>query len=108
MTKIVELFKLLLLDVMIDPFPHKAPKNYWYETEEYKRNVLRIVLWCNKIFDYNGGKKTKTVWGFYNKKTRQFFAPKNYNTVGELVDIRSTTPWTAMQINLTPLERCFL
>ena len=93
---------------MIDPFHHKAPKNYYYGVEEYKRNYVRIVLFCNRKFDYNNGKVTKTVWGFQNTKTKEFYAPINYDKIGDLVDISSTTPWSAMTIKRTPLEACFL
>jgi len=37
-------------------------------------------------------------------KKKQWFAPVNSKKVGEPVDINSTRPWTAMPLNLNPLE----
>lgn len=87
---------------------HKAPKGYYYELEkDFKRNVTAIWLHHNKQYDYNLGKPVKTIWGFYNTKTRQFYRPINAKTVGEVVDIMDTTPYTSMKVNRTPLESAF-
>ena len=92
---------------MIPEFPHKAPKNYSYVFEKHNNRFIRIDLVCNRQFDYNLGKNTRTVWGFYSPKRREYYAPINYKTVGSLVDIDNTRPWTAMQIKQTPLEAAF-
>ena len=92
---------------MIPEFPHKAPKNYSYVFEKHNNRFIRIDLECNRQFDYNLGKSTRTVWGFYSPKRREYYAPINYKTVGSLVDIDNTRPWTAMQIKQTPLEAAF-
>lgn len=92
-------------------FLHKAPSGYHYETEEYKRNVLRIVLHCDRKFDYNLGKPTKCVWGFFNSKTGKFYRPINYKDMGkEILDLKSTTtPYTGMEPpKKTILEECFM
>ncbi len=87
---------------------HKAPEGYSYEFEKnFKRNVTAIWLRHHKQYDYNLGKPVKTIWGFYNTKTRQFYAPINSKTVGSVVRIEDTTPYTAMPLNLTPLEAAF-
>ena len=88
-------------------FPHDPPKNYTYEVEEFRRNVLRI--WCcnHSQFNYNGGDVAKTIWGFYDTKKRQYHAPINSKKVGAVVDISTTRSYTAMAINLSPLERAF-
>jgi len=91
---------------MIPEFPHKAPKGYSYETESFKRNVTSIWLRHHALYDYNLGKSVRTIWGFYNSKTKCYYAPVNSLKVGDKVDITDTTPYTAMPINLTPLERC--
>ena len=89
-------------------FPHEPPKNYTYEVEEFRRNVLRI--WCcnHAQFVYNDGAVSKTVWGFYNTKKREYYAPINSKKCGDQVDICDTRPYTAMQLNLNPLEAAFV
>lgn len=88
-------------------FKHKSPKNYYYEIEEFKRNVYRIWL-CNTYeFDYNLGKQTRSVWGFFNSKKSKYFSPVNSKTVGKEVQIQNTTPWSSMPIFQTPLESAF-
>lgn len=73
-------------------FPFKAPEGYHYGTETYKRNVVRIVLHCDRKFNYNGGEQSKTVWGFFNSKTGKFYRPINYKDMGEEIqDLKSST-----------------
>jgi hypothetical protein len=87
---------------------HKAPEGYHYEQQkDFKRNTTAIWLHHHQRYDYNLGKPVKTIWGFYNTKTRQFHAPVNSQTVGNVVDIEETTPYTAMPIKQTPLEAAF-
>jgi hypothetical protein len=87
---------------------HKAPEGYSYEFEKnFKRNVTAIWLHHHKQYDYNLGKPVKTIWGFYNSKTKQFHAPVNSKTIGDCVDIKRTRPYTAMPIKQTPLEAAF-
>ena len=92
---------------MIVDFPHKAPKDYSYEYEEFKHNVIRIMLRCHREFDFNLGKPTATVWGFYNKKRNKYYAPINVKTVGKEVDIKSTRNYTAMPVKPSPLDAFF-
>jgi hypothetical protein len=89
-------------------FPHKAPKDYSYEYEQFNASTIRIMLHCNRQFDYNLGDSTKTVWGFYKPKKRTYYAPVNVKTIGKEVSIENTTPYTAMQLKRTPLESAFL
>ena len=49
-------------------FNHTAPDGYFYTFEEYKSGVISIWLNNNRKFDYNLGKPTKTVWGFWKRK----------------------------------------
>jgi hypothetical protein len=88
-------------------FPHKPPKGYSYEFESLKRNVISIWIRNHYRFDYNNGVSVRSIWGFYNTKTKQYHAPINSKTVGSVVPISSTRPYTAMQINQTPLEAAF-
>tara|TARA_B100000902_G_scaffold201730_1_gene192232 strand:- start:2298 stop:2597 length:300 start_codon:yes stop_codon:yes gene_type:complete len=79
-------------------FIHDPPKNYTYEVKEFKRNVLGI--WCcnHTQFVFNDGAISKTIWGFYNVKKQCYYAPINSRKQGSEIDIRKTTPYTAMQI----------
>ena len=92
-------------------FPHEAPTGYHYVTEDYKKNVIRIVLHCDRKFDYNLGKPTKTVWGFWNSKTGKFYRPINYKEMGKVIeDLESTTTaYTGMEPpQKSILEQCFV
>ena len=93
---------------MIPNFSHKAPKGYSYEFEEFKRGVVSIWLRCHRKFDYNNGAITRTIWGFYSTKTKEYFAPINSKTIGACVNITDTRNYTAMPLNLNPLEAAFV
>ncbi len=88
-------------------FTHKTPKGYSYEFEQFKRNVVAIWIRNHSEFSYNGGAPIKSIWGFYNSKTREYHAPVNPKKVGDVVDFNSTTPYSAMQLNLKGLEVFF-
>ena len=93
---------------MITEFPHRAPKGMHYEQTEFKRNVVAIWIHYERRFDYNLGDPVRCIWGFYNTKTRTYYAPINSKTIGRSVDIRNTTPYTAMPIKQTPLEAAYV
>jgi len=84
-------------------FPHKPPQGMYYEQTEFKRNVIAIWIHYQRRFVYNGGDPVRCIWGFYNTKTKSYHAPINAKTIGSVVDIESTTPYSAMQLNLNPL-----
>jgi len=89
-------------------FPHKAPKGYSYEFEQFNARIIRIMLRCHRQFDYNLGASTATVWGFYNPKKQIYYAPVNAKTIGKEVNINDTRNYTAMPIKQTSLEACFV
>ena len=89
---------------MLSLIPHQPPKGYSYEAVQFKRDILAIWLLCHRQFVYNGGAPTRTIWGFYNTKTKRFFAPINSKTVGDVVQLTNTSPYTSMSLNLNPLE----
>jgi hypothetical protein len=93
---------------LIPKFTHKAPKGYSYEIEEFKRGVFSIWLRCHRKFDYNMGKSTRTIWGFYSYKKCEFYSPVNSSTVGKVVDFKDTRDYTSMPIKQTPLESAFV
>ena len=80
----------------------------YYEQTSHKRNVVAIWIHYLRRFDYNLGDPVRCIWGFYNTKTKEYFAPINSSTVGKLVDIRDTTPYSAMRIKQTPLELAYV
>ena len=88
-------------------FFHSPPKGYYYECEEFKRNVVSIWLCNTRKFVYNGGAETRTIWGFWKEKTNEYFAPVNSKTIGACVNIKETTPYSSMKINLIGLEKFF-
>ena len=93
---------------MIAEFPHQPPTGYYYEFEEFKRGVIAIWLHCNRKFVYNGGASTRTIWGFYKSKTREYFAPVNSKTIGARVDISETRNYTSMPIKYQGVEKFFV
>ena len=84
-------------------FHHEPPKGYHYEVESFRRNVCRICIVNDGTFTYTTD-APKCVWGFYNTKSRTYSAPINFSKQGDTVDINQTRPYTAMQLNLNPLE----
>ena len=93
---------------LIPQFTHKAPKGYSYEVEEFKRGVFSIWLRCHRQFDYNLGKPTRTIWGFYNYKKCEFYSPVNNKTIGKVVDFKNTTKYSAMPLKESPLDKFFV
>ena len=72
-------------------FIHEAPPRFRYRTAKFKANVISI--WCDHLDNYcfSNGDQVSTIWGFYNTKKRQYFAPINSKKIGAVVDINSTT-----------------
>jgi hypothetical protein len=93
---------------LIPQFTHKPPKDYTYEVEEFKRGVFSIWLRCNREFDYNLGKSTRTIWGFYSYKKCEFYSPVNSSTVGKVVNFKNTRNYTAMTLKESPLDKFFV
>lgn len=88
-----------------DDFPHIAPEGYRYEVMQSKRNVISIWTVYQRGFTYNGHNESYCIWGFYNIKTRTYYAPINSKKVGDVVHISDTSPYTAMPLNLNGLEQ---
>ena len=84
-------------------FIHEAPKGFHYEVDLFRRNIFRICIVNDGFFSYTDV-APKSVWGFYDVKKRRYSAPINYSKQGNPVDINDTRPYTAMQLNLNPLE----
>ena len=88
-------------------FPHSPPDNYKYKVIRKNSSLLSIWTVYQRQFIYNNGDESACIWGFYNPKKREYFAPINSTKVGDKVDINSTTPYTSMQLNLNPLMQAF-
>ena len=86
---------------------HEPPKGYSYEVEQFKRNLLAIWICNHGQFSYTN-KTPKSIWGFYNTKTKCYHAPINATKQGDKVRIEDTTPYSAMQLNLSPLMSAFI
>lgn len=84
-------------------FPHTPPKGYSYEVHPFKRNLIAIWLRNHSFFSYTSD-PVRTIWGFYDGKKRCYYAPINSTKQGNKVDIADTRNYTAMQLNLNPLE----
>ena len=95
-------------DFVLSLIPHQAPKGYEYKASSFKSNIIAIWLLCHRKFIYNGGAPTETIYAFYNTKTKRFHSPINSKTVGDVVDISTTTPYTSMPLNLNPLMQCLM
>jgi hypothetical protein len=89
--------------VLPQTFKHQPPEGYSYEQSEFKRNVIAIWILHQRRFDYNNGAPVRCIWGFYNTKTKSYHSPVNSSTVGSVVSIEQTTPYSAMQLHLNPL-----
>ena len=93
---------------LIPQFKHQAPDGMYYEVQEHKRNMFSIWLCYERQFDYNLGKPVRCIWGFYDFKKCQFYAPVNSSTVGKSVEFKNTRNYTAMPLKQTVLESCFV
>ena len=96
-----------MTELTISEFPHTPPKGYSYSFQQFSRTLIAIWLSHHTLYDYNLGKPVQTIWGFYSPKRKEYYAPINASKKGKPVDILSTTPYTAMQVNLNPLEAAF-
>ena len=98
---------LAVNDLCPPEFTHKAPENHSYEFSLFKRNVTAIWLRNHSVFIYTSD-PVRTIWGFYDGKKKCYYAPINATKQGDKVNIADTRPYTAMQLNLNPLEAAFL
>ena len=102
------------MELPID-FHHEPPKGYRYKV--VRKNTTTVAIWtvCHREFIYSDGNDSYCIWGFCKTKTttkrgskNTYYAPINSNKIGKEVSIHDTTPYTAMQLNLTPLEAAFI
>ena len=86
-------------------FPHQAPSGYEYRVVRKNNSLLSIFTVYKRGFTYNGYCESHCIWGFYNPKKQQYYSPINATKPGNQVDINDTSPYSAMQLNLNPLEK---
>ena len=97
-----------------DDFIHQPPKGYRYESIQFKTNVDAIWTVSDYRFLYNSGDESRCIWRFVKHKrtkrssTHAYYAPIDSNRIGKEVAIEDTSPYTAMKLNLTPLEQFFV
>ena len=90
-------------------FPHEPPtKDHFYEVVCFKRFLVAIWIVYRPGFVYNDHHPVHCIWGFYNTKTKTYHSPINSSKCGDSVDIQRTTPYSAMQLKLTPLEMAYV
>lgn len=77
-------------------FTHEAPDGYRYEVFRKKANVLSIWTVHCRGFNYNGHDPTYCIWGFYDIKRGIYYSPINHKQLGNAIDIKDTSPYTAM------------
>ena len=91
------------LSLKIPHFPHEEPEGYSYETKQFKSNVVSI--WLHHHYEYvYSSELVSTIWGFYNTKTKCYYAPIHSTKQGNKVEVSQTTPYSAMPRTLNPLE----
>ena len=87
-------------------FPYTAPDNYSYEVESYRSNV--VAIWMRHHYDYSySSDVVRTIWGFYNTKQRQYYAPINAKKCGGKVNLSETSAYSAMPKKYNPLMAAF-
>lgn len=84
--------------------PVKAPKGYHYEVTEFKRNTYAIWLCGGPKYLYKDHQCARTIHSFYDVKKKVWYAPINSKKVGKPVSINTIRAWTAMPLNLNPLQ----
>jgi hypothetical protein len=75
---------------------HKAPEGYSYEFVEFNKNLIQIWIHNHFPFSHSDGNSIRSIWGFYSKKGKIFYAPITANKPGKVVIFQSTSPYSAM------------
>ena len=84
-------------------FPHTAPEGYHYETTPAKQNYTAIWLCHHREYIYHDT-PIRTIWGYHGGKAQCYHAPISATKRGNKVDLRDTTPYTAMQLLKTTMD----
>lgn len=99
----------------IHDFPHSPPEGYSYQVERHNASTIAIWLLHHRRYVFSDDDQpVRTIWGFIKCKrtkkcnTHTYHAPINSNKIGKEIDVKNTTPYTSMQLNLTPLEMAYV
>ena len=79
-------------------FIHEAPQDLDTEPPSLEQMLLAFGVTILTVIVSMVAIKLAPSGGFTTQK-RQYFAPINSRKIGDVVDINSTTPYTAMQLN---------
>ena len=85
--------------------PHTPPKGFTYEVKRFNSTFFGIWICNHGKFTYTD-QTPKSIWGFYNSKTKCYHSPIHSKKVGSQVSLSDTTPYSAMILKLNPLEQC--
>ncbi len=101
------MLKLLVIVIIKMKLPHDAPKGFEYWIDDHNKTIKRIWIRNLSNFSYTS-ENPSSIWGFYNTKKEEFIAPINSKKPGKVVNIKDTTPYSAMKKNINPLMAAFL
>ena len=105
---VISIFAVEVIMIELPPdFPHLAPENYSYEVRSFKRNMVAIWLCHHYNYTYSSD-PVSTIWGFYNSKAKEYYAPINSKTVGKQVSLQNTTAYSSMPKKSNPLLAAML
>lgn len=91
---------------MIDfPYYDNPPEGYDYWFEDHTKTITRIWIRNKSRFVHTDGETVSSVWGFYDSRKGTFLSPINAKRPGKPIDIEDTSPFSAMRLNLNPLEK---
>ena len=79
-----------------ESFIHQAPNGYEYEAVRKKANVISIWTVYRSGVNYNDHNPSRCIWGFYDTKRDIYYSPINHKRIGNPIDIKDTSPYTAM------------
>tara|TARA_X000001382_G_scaffold126422_1_gene113021 strand:+ start:323 stop:655 length:333 start_codon:yes stop_codon:yes gene_type:complete len=104
------------LSDQVHDFPHSPPDGYSYQVEKHNASTIAIWLLHHRRYVFSDDDQpVRTIWGFVKTKRgrkgsikKTYHAPINSNKIGKEVDVKNTTPYTSMQLNLTPLELAYV
>ena len=68
----------------------------------------KIWIRNKRPFLYSDNQTVSSVWGFYDTRKKTYLAPINAKRPGKPVKIEDTSPYSAMQLNLNPLEKALM
>jgi hypothetical protein len=87
--------------------PHEPPPGFEYWIDDHNKTIKRIWIRNLSQFSYRT-ENPSSIWGFYHIKKKEFIAPINFKKPGKVVNIRDTSPYSAMKKNINPLMAAFL